>query len=164
VANKSGISFKGFDDLDAVLAGLGPKMGPQTVNKIFNKAAKPLVKRAKALSSNADVTGETTRSIGILNNRKNGGISVGPRRGNGFKGHHAHLLEYGVAPHVIRAKAEGGLLHFAGTYTHEVQHPGIAAQPFMRPAADETLGQVIEGAKDGFREIIETGFKSVFNK
>lgn len=162
MANASGISFKGFDDLDAVLAGLGPKLGPQVVNKILNKAAKPLVKRAKELSSNADVTGETTRSIGVLNNRKAGGISIGPRRGNGYKGHHAHLLEYGVAPHVIRAKAEGGLLHFAGTYTHEVQHPGIAAQPFMRPAADSTLPAVIEGTEDGLREIIESEFKAVF--
>jgi HK97 gp10 family phage protein len=162
MANQSGISFKGFDDLDAVLAGLGPKLGPQAVNKVLNKAAKPLVKRAKDLSSNADVTGETTRSIGVLNNRKQGGISIGPRRGNGYKGHHAHLLEYGVAPHVIRAKAAGGLLHFAGTYTHEVQHPGIAAQPFMRPAADATLPEVIEGAEDGFREIITSEFKTVF--
>jgi hypothetical protein len=162
MANSSGISFKGFDELEAVLAGLGPKLGPQTVNKVFNKAAKPLVKRAKELSSNADVTGETTKSIGILNNRKNGGISVGPRRGGGYKGNKAHLLEYGVAPHIIRAKAADGLLHFAGTYTHEVHHPGIAAQPFMRPAADSMLPQVIEGAKAGFREIIETEFKSVF--
>ena len=161
MANASGISFKGFDDLDAVLAGLGPKMGPATVNKILNKAAKPLIKRAKELSSNADVTGETTRSIGVLNNRKAGGISIGPRRGNGYKGHHAHLLEYGVAPHVIRAKAEGGLLHFAGTYAPEVQHPGFAAQPFMRPAAAATLPQVIEDAKAGFREIIESEFKNI---
>jgi HK97 gp10 family phage protein len=162
MGNKSGISFQGFEELDAVLAGLGPKLGPQTVNKVLNRAAKPLVKRAKELSNNADVTGETTKSIGVLNNRKNGGISIGPRRGNGYKGHHAHLLEYGVAPHVIRAKAADGLLHFAGTFTHEVQHPGIAAQPFMRPAADAMLPQVIEEAKAGFREIIETEFKSVF--
>jgi HK97 gp10 family phage protein len=161
MANSSGISFKGFDDLGDVLAGLGPKLSPPVVNKIFNQAAKPLVKRAKELSSNADVTGETTRSIGVLNNRKAGGISIGPRRGNGYKGHHAHLLEYGTAPHVIRAKAAGGLLHFAGTYAPEVQHPGIAAQPFMRPAADATLPQVIENVNDGLREIIETDFKSV---
>lgn len=164
MANNSGISFQGFDDLDAVLAGLGDKLGPQTVNKIFNKAAKPLVKRAKELSSNADRTGETTRSIGVLNNRKQGGITVGPRRGNGFKGHHAHLLEYGTAPHIIRAKAADGLLKFAGTYAKEVHHPGIAPQPFMRPAADSTLPTVIEGAKAGLREVIETEFKSVFKQ
>ena len=162
MGNQSGISFQGFDDLDAVLAGLGPKLGPKAVNQVLNKAIKPLVKRAKQLSSNADVTGETTRSIGVLNNRKAGSITAGPRRGNGYKGFVAHLLEYGTAPHVIRAKAAGGLLHFAGTYAPEVQHPGIAAQPFMRPAADATLPQVIEGVKDGFREIIVSEFKSVF--
>lgn len=32
----------------------------------------------------------------------------------------------------------------------------------LLPAADSTLPAVIEGAEDGFREIIETEFKAVF--
>ncbi len=156
------ISFQGFGELDAVMAGLGDKLGTQTIDKILRKAAQPLVKRAKELSSNADVTGDVTKSIGIIANRKVNSITVGPRRGGGYKGYVAHILEYGAAPHTIRAKAAGGLLHFAGTFTQEVQHPGIAAQPFMRPAFDETGGAVVDSIKAQCKEIIDSGFKSVF--
>ena len=160
----NGISFKGLTELDDVLAGLPGKLGDQTVNTILRKAAGPLVKRAKALSSNADVTGDTTKSIGILANRRQNLITVGPRRGGQFKGQTAHLQEYGTAPHVIRAKAPGGVLAFAGTVTTQVNHPGTAAQPFMRPAYDETKGEVVESIKAQCKEIITSGFKSVFSK
>lgn len=162
MANSSGIQFQGLDELGEVLAGLPGKLGDQVVDKILRKAAQKMLRRAKELSSNADVTGDTTKSIGIIANRKTNSIKLGPRRGNGFKGYHAHLLEYGTAPHVIRAKAAGGLLHFAGTYTTEVHHPGIAAQPFMRPAFDAEYPGAIESIKDQCREIIESEFKSVF--
>jgi len=160
VAN--GIQLEGFEQLDQVLAGLGLKLGAQVVDKVLRKAAAPLVRRAKELSSNADVTGETTKSIGIIANKKTNSITVGPRRGGQFKGYTAHLLEYGTAPHIIKAKAGGGLLAFGGTFTKEVQHPGIAAQPFIRPAFDATKGQVVESVKSQLAEIIATQFKSVF--
>lgn len=162
MANSSGVQFEGIKELDEVLAGLPGKFGDQTVDRILRKAAQPMLKRAKELSSNADVTGDTTKSIGIIANKKSNSIKLGPRRGNGFKGYHAHLLEYGTAPHVIRAKAEGGLLAFAGTFVKEVQHPGIAAQPFMRPAFDAEYLTAIQSVKDQCAEIIATGFKSVF--
>ena len=162
MANSSGISFQGIDELGAVLDGLPGKFGDQVVDGILRKAAGPLVRQAKALSSNADVTGETTKSIGIIANRRTNTITVGPRRGNGFKGYHAHLLEYGTAPHIIAAKAAGGLLRWAGGAATHVSHPGSAAQPFMRPAFDATGTQMVESIKDQCREIIASGFKSVF--
>ncbi|WP_460501456.1 HK97 gp10 family phage protein, partial [Hymenobacter agri] len=114
MANKSGFTLKGIEGLDQVLAGFDSKFGAQQLDKMLRKAATPLVREAKRLSSNADVTGDTTKSIGIVANRKAGSITVGPRRGNGFKGYHAHLLEYGTAPHIIKAKAADGLLRWAG--------------------------------------------------
>lgn len=158
----TGFQLDGFDQLSEVLAGLPGKLGEQVVDKILRKAAQPMLRKAKELSSNADVTGDTTKSIGILANRKANSIKLGPRRGGGFKGYTAHLLEYGTAPHIIRAKAAGGLLHFAGTYVAEVHHPGMAAQPFMRPAFDATHGAVVQSIKDQCAEIIASGFKSVF--
>jgi len=162
VANNSGIQFQGIDELGEVLASLGDKFGGQVVDKILRKAAQPMLKRAKELSSNADVTGDTTKSIGIIANRKTNTIKLGPRRGGGFKGYHAHLLEYGTAPHIIRAKAAGGLLKFGGTYAQEVHHPGIAPQPFMRPAFDSKKDEAIGIIKDECKAIILDGFKSVF--
>jgi HK97 gp10 family phage protein len=162
VANRSGISIKGIDELDQVLAGFDDKFGAKVLDGILRKAAAPMVREAKRLSSNADVTGDTTKSIGIVANRQNNSITVGPRRGNGFKGYHAHLLEYGTAPHLIKAKAEAGLLRWAGGAATQVQHPGSAAQPFMRPAFDATGTSMVESIKDQCREIIESGFKSVY--
>lgn len=159
---KSGFSIKGIDELNQVLAGFDSKFGAQQLDKILRKAAAPMVREAKRLSSNADVTGDTTKSIGIIANRKAGSITVGPRRGNGFKGYHAHLLEYGTAPHIIKAKAAGGLLRWAGGAATQVQHPGSAAQPFMRPAFDATGQAVVESIKDQCREILDSGFKSVY--
>jgi hypothetical protein len=159
---KTGFELEGFADLEKVLAGLPGKLGEQVVNGILRKAATPYLKRAKELSSNADQSGDTTKSIGIVADRKASVIRVGPRRGNGYKGYVAHILEYGAAPHLIKAKAEGGLLHFAGTYAPQVQHPGIAAQPFLRPAFDETSGQIVQSVKDQVKEILTSEFKSVF--
>ena len=162
MANRSGVTFKGIEELGQVLAGFNDKFGAQVLDKILRKAAGPLVREAKRLSSNADVTGDTTKSIGIVANRRNNSITVGPRRGNGFKGYHAHLLEYGTAPHLIKAKAAGGLLRWANGAATQVQHPGSAAQPFMRPAVDATGAAMVESIKDQCREIIESGFKSVY--
>lgn len=47
----------------------------------------------------------------------------------------ARFLEFGTAPHVIRAQG-GGYLHFGSVTTKMVVHPGAQKRPFMRPAFD----------------------------
>jgi len=160
MANASGIDFQGIEELGQVLDGLPGRFGDQVVDKILRKAAQPLIQAAKQNSSHADVTGDTTKSIGIIANRKANSITVGPRRGGPFKGWHAHILEYGAAPHTIRAKP-GQVLVWNGGAAYQVEHPGIAAQPFMRPAYDATKGAVVDSIKAQCAEIITTEFKSV---
>jgi hypothetical protein len=85
------------------------------------------------------------------------------RRGGRFKGYAGHLVEYGTAPHIIRAKASGGQLHLRGNvFATEVQHPGAAAKPFMRPAFDSKKDEAIGIIKDECKKIILDEFKSVF--
>lgn len=48
------------------------------------------------------------------------------------RAYHAHLVEFGTAPHI-----NGG--RFAGT-----KHPGTAPQPFARPAWDATSGTALD--------------------
>ena len=160
MANRSSFAFKGGAELEAVLAGLPGKLGDQVLNKILRKAAGKGVRRARELSSNADVTGETTRSIGVVSNRAANTVTFGPRRGNGFKGQTAHLLEYGTAPHIIKAKP-GKVLNFPGGPAASVSHPGSAAQPFMRPAYDETKDEMLQSIKDQCLAIIADGFRNV---
>lgn len=59
--------------------------------------------------------------------------------GPGEKAFHAHLVEFGTAPH-----ANGGM--FAGT-----MHPGTAAKPFARPAWDEKKDEALSIISDELR-------------
>lgn len=56
--------------------------------------------------------------------------------------YHAHLVEFGTAPHI-----NGG--RFAGS-----QHPGTSPQPFARPAWDATSGTALDLIGDTLREEI----------
>lgn len=59
--------------------------------------------------------------------------------GPGEKAFHAHLVEFGTAPHINGGK-------FAGS-----KHPGTAPQPFARPAWDATQGEALQRISDELR-------------
>lgn len=142
------------------------KLSNKVVRGILNKAAKPIIAEAKSRVSKNN--GDLEKSIGSIPGRglgKGEQVYVGPRRGGRFKGYAGHLVEYGTAPHIIKAKAAGGLLHLRGNvFVNEVQHPGAAARPFMRPAFDTKKDEAIGIIKDECKAIILDGFKSVFAK
>lgn len=62
--------------------------------------------------------------------------------GPSARAYHAHLVEFGAAPHI-----NGG--RFAGS-----KHPGTAPQPFARPAWDATSGTALDLIGDVLREEI----------
>lgn len=59
--------------------------------------------------------------------------------GPSTKAYHAHLVEFGTAPHINRGKFSGS------------KHPGTAAQPFVRPAWDATSGNALDLMGDALR-------------
>lgn len=142
------------------------KLSNKVVRGILNKAAKPIIQKAQELAPAED--GDLKKSIGTIPGRGRGKgeqVYVGPRRGGRFKGYAGHLVEYGTAPHIIRAKAADGKLHLRGNvFVEEVQHPGAAAKPFMRPAADQKLPESVEIIKDECKKIVLDGFKSIFKQ
>lgn len=142
------------------------KLSNKVVRGILNKAAKPIIAEAKSRVSKDD--GDLEKSIGSIPGRGRGKgeqVYVGPRRGGRFKGYAGHLVEYGTAPHIIKAKAASGLLHLRGNvFVEHVNHPGAAARPFMRPAFDAKKDEAIAIIKDECKAIILDGFKSVFAK
>ena len=160
------LSFVGIEELSQVLDALAgdKKFSNKVVRGILNKAAKPIIQKAQELAPEED--GDLKKSIGAIPGRGRGKgeqVYVGPRRGGRFKGYAGHLVEYGTAPHIIRAKAAGGQLHLRGNvFAEEVQHPGAAAKPFMRPAFDAEKDEAISIIKDECKNIILDGFKSVF--
>jgi HK97 gp10 family phage protein len=144
--SKDAVELKGFDDINRILDALPKALGPKVVRACLREGVKPYIKEAKQNASNADNTGGLSKSIGILNNKGEVGITVGTRRGKRYKkGYIAHIVEYGAKPHPIRAKP-GKKLAFSNkgksTVVDEVWHKGIKDQPFLRPAWDSTKGAV----------------------
>ena len=160
------LSFTGISELTEVLDALAgdKKLSGKVMRGILNKAAKPIIQKAQELAPKED--GDLQKSIGTIPGRGQGKgeqVYVGPRRGGRFKGYAGHLVEYGTAPHLIRAKAAGGQLHLRGNvFVEEVHHPGAAAHPFMRPAFDSKKDEAIDIIKNECKDIILDGFKSVF--
>jgi HK97 gp10 family phage protein len=160
------LRFQGIEELGQILDGLAgdKKLSGQVVRKILNKGAKPIIAEAQRLVPVGE--GDLKKSIGAIAGRGQGKgeqVYVGPRRGGRFKGFVGHLIEYGTAPHLIKAKAEGGLLHLLGNrFATEVQHPGTAARPFMRPAFDTKKDEAIDIIKAECKTIILNEFKTVF--
>lgn len=58
----------------------------------------------------------------------------------------AHLVEFGTAAHRIATKTKQVLAFLVGysrVYARSVQHPGAKEKPFLRPAADAKVGEVV---------------------
>jgi len=159
------LSFVGIEELSQVLDALSGdnKLSNKVVRGILNKAAKPIIQKAQELVPKDD--GDLQKAIGTIPGRGQGKgeqVYVGPRRGGRFKGYAGHLVEYGTAPHIIRAKAAGGQLRLHGNvFAEEVHHPGAAPHPFMRPAFDSKKDEAIGIIKDECKAIILDGFKEV---
>jgi HK97 gp10 family phage protein len=72
-------------------------------------------------------------------------VSVGDRK--------AHLVEFGTAPHEIKAKHAKALKLLDGREVESVMHPGAKAHPFMRPAFDTQK----DAALDAIMQVIRAG-------
>lgn len=160
------LRFEGIEELGQVLDGLAgdKKLSNQVVRGILNQGAKPIIAEAKSRVPKGN--GDLEKSIGTIPGRGQGKgqqVYVGPRRGGRYKGYAGHLVEYGTAPHLIRAKAAGGQLHLRGNvFAEQVQHPGAVAKPFMRPAFDSKKGEAIAIIKNACKDIILNEFRTVF--
>lgn len=86
-------------------------------------------------------SGDLRKSIRTTSRVKKGQVSASVKVGNAVAWY-AHLVEFGTRPHVIRSKP-GRAMRFGGTVTAQVNHPGIAARPFIRPAADQATPKAI---------------------
>lgn len=135
---KLSVKTEGFRELERALAEIERKATAKAVmRRALVKAATPVAEMAAALAP-VGQTGNLKGSIGISTrlswrqkkeNRRLQAegkaaveIFIGPDYAKA--GRHAHLVEFGTAPHVNAGK-------FPGT-----RHPGTAPQPFMRPAWD----------------------------
>lgn len=125
------IKVTGVKEIDKVLKGLPLQLNNKILQSAHFQAVKPLIEKAKLLAPEGP-TGNLVDSIGAVRQplRKAtalGEVNVGPRRGR-YKGHHAHLIEYGTRPRRNKAGANRGR---------------VKADPFMEPAVEQTKDKVL---------------------
>lgn len=130
------LRLTGHQDVDKVLKGLPLQVNHKVLQAAHTSAAKVLV-TAEKLSAPEGPTGRLIDSIGVVKTpiKKAGAlgeIHVGARRGR-YKGHAAHLVEYGTGPRTNKRGANRGRM---------------AAKPFARPSWERTKNKVQAGISD----------------
>ena len=151
----STVSLEGLDDVIAELKrrGLNVTAGLETIC------------RAGAQVVLDDAADRAPGSIGerllmkTVQKRKTAvTVAVGP----GKRDLVARLLEYGVGPHDIGAgskKRRRGkkrrVLYFDGRFATRVHHPGMRAQPYLRPAFDYNQGKAQDAMGNETERLIE---------
>jgi len=169
---------KGLADLDAYLQLVPKRMQKQGVRQGLTAAAAPVRDEARARAPKK--SGKMAKAIKSGSPRQNqdGTFSISIR----LDGEHAFLgafFEFGVTAHLIartgagqgkvaiRKAAEGkgkistkpmkiGDRYVSGI----IQHPGIAAHPFLRPALDAKADESIQAYAGKIRDFLQgkTGF------
>lgn len=109
----------------------------------MRRAVRVVAKRAKEIVPVK--TGKLKRSIsyGV---RKKGKLGLVKARVKTAP--HAHLVEYGTRPHVIRAKS-GHVLNIGPLHiiAKSVHHPGAKPNPFLELAAAQSKGRIEQELK-----------------
>lgn len=172
------LPLKGLKELDGYLSALPKNMQKAAYRQALTAAAKPVRDEARLRAPKA--TGKMAKSIKTGSPRQNqdGTFSVLVRMEgkNSFLG---PFFEYGVAPHLIASTGKGegrvsvkkaaegtgtvknGVMKIGDRFVSGIiQHPGIAAHPFMRPALDAKADEALQAFAGKIRAYLEgkTGF------
>lgn len=137
----------GGAELDDLLQTLAPKIHKNINRTALRAGAKVYLDEVKQRIPEA--SGALKKSARITTRAKGREVSASVKVGNSVAWY-AHLVEFGTRPHEI--KATGGAMRFGETVTRFVQHPGTRAQPFMRPTADEKMGEAVAAYKAKVKE------------
>ena len=159
------VEVKGLKELETNLRQLQERIATKGLRESLRKSGRAFVDAMKPLIHS---TGGAEQSKDEKDNRRHLADSlivrtkvdkygdatakVGPTR---KLAHIANWLEFGTAPHIIKAKHGKALLIAGGHPVFEVQHPGTPARPFMRPAFDCYWEQALEKFKSELASYIE---------
>lgn len=100
------------------------------------------------------LSGALQKSIRVVARRGSPGrVLVNVVAGRNGKGQpwYARFVEFGTAPHVEKPVLGKALLIGNKTFAQEVQHPGAAPKPFMRPAFDTKAREAVQAVGDYIR-------------
>lgn len=156
------VHVKGLDQLQALLDSLAPKIERNILRGALRAGANVVKTEAKAMcpvgppsASGAKryklYAGALRDSIRVSVKAKGGRVTASVKAGgklkNGADVFYAHIVERGAVAHEIKAKS-GGFLAIGGGIYRKVDHPGMKAKPFMRPALDGRAQDAVVAAAE----------------
>lgn len=147
-----------LDLINAELQGKALRKAVRRAAMLFRNAARGLVHRSAGTAHHASSGSERPHLADDIKVRIKRGkpgtvtANIGP---SGKTSYIANFLEFGTAPHTIKAK-RGKQLYVPGIgFTKRVDHPGSPPHPFMRPAFDTQVNAAIEAFKTSLLKSIE---------
>ncbi len=154
------IQISGFSQLERNLKKLSPQQMKSVFKSSLNGAARIIVVAAKNnLPKNYDtlrrsITTKARRSKKPAEMTVSVGLTVGVTAK--YDGWYGHMVEYGVQGHDIpskkvrhlRNRKEKKILKINSDFVTSVNHPGVKAVPFMRPAIGNNLDKVLTTYKE----------------
>lgn len=133
----SGLTTKGFQEFEATLKRLDTNTAEKLGESSITSASKIIRTDMKQRIARFSLTGTLSDSIKL---RKAPKKRFEVAKQIGVFAPHAHLIEFGTKAHSIKPIGASKALSFrAGgraVVVKEVEHPGTAARPFIRPALD----------------------------
>lgn len=142
-------AITGGRELDNLLQTLPVKMERNILRAALRAGAAEVLQEVKQRIP-VD-SGQLAASARITTRYRKGTVTASVKVGN-FVAWYAHLVEFGTRPHRITPRERGGALQINGTEVRSADHPGTRGQPFMRPAADASLGAAIAAVTARIRQ------------
>lgn len=149
------VDITGAKELAKMLNELPLKLERNIMRAALRAGAAVIAKEAK---QNVPVdSGELKSSIRTSSNSKKGLVEANAVVGRKKKGWYATFVEFGTAPHIIKAGKNSKTLSFRdrnGVWRRatQVNHTGAQAKPFMRPALDSKGQEAIKAVADKIKE------------
>lgn len=144
------VSLSGFHELEKRLKDLPARIGGKILARAVIAGAGVIRDEAKRLCPKNE--GTLAKSIRATRKKgtKQGEIVylIKPGRGKKANAWYAHLIEFGTAAHIIRAKKKKVLAANGTVYGKVVRHPGTHPRPFLRPAFDTKWREAIEKIRE----------------
>lgn len=144
------VKLEGLEEVRAQLLARG-----ETVASVLVRAAQygAGVIRAAADADAPSPGSVTTKTVA---SGKKVRVDIGPDKKHWYH----RFFEFGADRHEIKPKRAKRLRFEIGdvfVFARAVQHPGMAAKPFLRPAMDEHQGQAVAAVGDVLRGAVERG-------
>lgn len=160
-------SVTGGRQLDELLQQLPVKMEKNILRSAMRAGAAAVLPDVKARIPVDH--GDLRASARITTSARRGTVSASVKVGNRVA-YYASMVEFGTRPHVIKVddrdrginRRTGRQISITTVNRHlrlgvtligpSVSHPGAAAHPYMRPAADAGLGAIVRASTAKIRE------------